>query len=134
MHQGTGGSKRFTTRMHSMEVAFLGGSSGRNSGQRFLVGGMADTGSTGSICQTSVGKTVMQTDCPVQNHYEIWEFKLDGMVVSWAVFYPITQRRPSDNAALPLAGNKGCKYEVYARAIQWYCRDLPTIRRLFSYL
>src|SRR3989344_907443 len=33
-HQWTGGNKRFTTQMHSLEIAFLGGPNGRNSGQK----------------------------------------------------------------------------------------------------
>lgn len=112
-HQGTGGAKRFTTRLHSLEIAFLGGPNGRNSGQRFFTGGMADTGGVGSICEARVGKTVMQTDCNESSDYEIWEFKLNGMVVSWSVFDPITERRPADNVALTLPGNRGCTHEVY---------------------
>ncbi len=114
VHQGTGGAKRFTTQMHSLEIAFLGGPNGKNAGQKFFEGGMADTGGIGSICANPrQGRTVMQTDCNETSDYEIWQFSLKGMTVSWAVFDPITERNPVDNTTLLLAGNKGCTAEFY---------------------
>src|SRR5262245_27040562 len=105
-HMGTGGVKRFDTRLHSLEYDFseVGGS-----GHAMHVKGMADTGGVGSICSNPrQGKTVVTqpgTGCSVDSLYEIWAVVLNvggrGQVnASFALFDPITVMNPSDHTRL----------------------------------
>jgi hypothetical protein len=134
-HMGTGGVKRFDTRLHSLEYDFreVGGT-----GHEMHVKGMADTGGVGSICTTPrQGKTVETqpgTGCAVTSLYEIWAVALNvggrGVVnASFAAFDPITVMNPSDHTRLlytsglfpqygsvgyPAGSFHGCDREAYA--------------------
>jgi hypothetical protein len=120
-HMGTGGVGRFSTRLHSIEVDVVSSNYGRVGGISgpIHVGGMADTGGVGSICQDPrPGRVVMVTiGCPTQSAYEIWATKLatggNTIHFSPAVFDPATRMDPNAPTLLLLTGGSGCSREFY---------------------
>lgn len=141
-HMGTGGVRRFTERMHSLEFDLIA-----PSGHEVHVQGMADTGVSGSICArdfslqdnnpaNDVGRSVMIVKgkgCDVGSLYEIWTFKMRlaekvEVVVSTAAFDPITTMDPDDTTKLIYtrdhyglsADLHGCDREAYHGPVYWY--------------
>jgi hypothetical protein len=140
-HQGTGGVKRFDTRLHSLEYDFkeVGGA-----GHELHVKGMADTGAVGSICSRSASDnrtvvTLPGTGCPVTSLYEIWGVTLNvggkaQVNASFAAFDPITVMDPADHTRLlytttyfPQFGPaNGCDREAYSGPDYFYNPHGPT--------
>ena len=138
-HQGTGGPKRFDSRLHSMMFDLVA-----PDGHYVHVQGMADTGSVGSICANPrQGRTVTTLGCPITSLYEIWAmtFNAGGRATinaSAAVFDPITVldqnslpgQRPLIYSAAVFTKIRpafyGCDRESYAGPIYWYNKTGPS--------
>jgi hypothetical protein len=144
LHMGTGGPKRFSTRMHTIEYAVQ-----TSYGAWMNIKVMGDSGGVGNICANPrQGKTVMSlaAGCKVDSLYEIWEVKgsitnsrgylVGRATASAAVFDPITVYDPANptrllytwdtavNAILNWPGNnrsyvRGCDREAYHGPTWW---------------
>jgi hypothetical protein len=142
-HMGTGGVKRYTEGMHSLQFDLA-----KSDGHYVHVQGMADTGDVGSICQRDanpgkIGRTVVivkGAGCNVGSLYEVWLFKLaigDKLLVhgSTAVFDPVTVMNPANKSQLILARDvypnfgeqHGCDREAYHGPVYWYNRFGSTV-------
>jgi len=149
-HMGTGGVRRYTTRLHSLMFDLVA-----PSGHRVSVQGMADTGLVGSICDrdrslsdadpsNDIGRTVMTlpgTGCHPQRPgslYEIWAFRLRlaekvEVIASTAAFDPITTLNPANPGELHYTeevfqgfrGLRGCDREAYHGPVYWYNASGP---------
>jgi len=148
-HMGTGGVKRFDERFHSLIFDLVA-----DDGHYAHVQGMADTGEGGSICDRNVnskqGRTFVVlpgTGCDLKDSlYEIWLFRLNigdklTVLVSTAVFDPITVLNPSDHTQLNYTADvfasraneapftppfNGCNREAYHGPVYWYNSGGPT--------
>ena len=142
-HMGTGGVKRFDEQFHSLIFDLVA-----EDGHYVHVQGMADTGQVGSICDRNhndqQGRTVVVmpgTGCDLKDSlYEIWLFKLHigdklTVLVSTAVFDPITAMNPADHTQLIYSADafanraneapfmppfNGCNRESYHGPVYWY--------------
>ncbi|WP_027881840.1 hypothetical protein [Meiothermus rufus] len=151
-HMGTGGVRRYTTRLHSLLFDLVA-----PSGHRLSVQGMADTGLAGSICDrdrslsdadpnNDVGRTVMTlpgSGCHGPNPgslYEIWTFRLRlaekvEVIASTAVFDPITTLNPANPNELHYTeavfrgfqNLRGCQREAYHGPVYWYNPNGPEV-------
>lgn len=114
-HMGTGGTGRFDTRFHSAQIDVVGSVT-------IHEGGMADTGSVGSLCNDpgSPGRRVMVAyGCHTDSPYEIWGARLttqsgDTLNFLFAVRDPITVMDPANHSLLELSGlGNGCMVDFY---------------------
>jgi len=149
-HMGTGGVARFGNQFHSLEFDLVA-----DDGHYVHVQGMADTGEVGSICDRDInskqGRTVVVlpgTGCDLRDSlYEIWLFTLNignkvTVIVSTAVFDPITVMNPADHTQLLYAKDvfasraseapfmppfNGCNREAYHGPVYWYNKGGSTV-------
>jgi hypothetical protein len=146
-HMGTGGVKRFSTRLHSLMFDLVS-----PAGHYAHVQGMADTGGVGSICDSPrAGKTVTLVPgmgCDPDSLYEIWGFELSigdkvTVIVATAAFDPITVLDPANPTRLVYTVDAfaerartdaifrgpfhGCDREGYHGPVYWYNAGGPTV-------
>jgi len=140
-HMGTGGTKRFTERFHSMEYKVI-----TNDGRKMFVQGLADIGQVGTICDNPrQQRTVMAFGCRLESSYEIWENVLRirkngetiaAAITSTAVFDPILVMDPADKTRVVYTWSdeanqifvfsddrsyyRGCERESYHGPTNWY--------------
>jgi hypothetical protein len=159
-HHGTSGTGRYTTRFHSLQYDFLALD---GTGRETHVYGMSDTGLTelnGSTCSLPRKGAKDFSELGCGDPYEIWngiKFQIvhpddpflginetrAGLMLSSAVFDPITTRDPADNARLVYtqnvfgpfgvdpqsvdAGWKGCAREFYGGPTYFHNAGQPTV-------
>jgi hypothetical protein len=147
-HMGTGGPRRFVTRLHSAELRLIHPEFGLKAFTQLMM----DTGGVGAVCDPRAGgpvKDVMQVDspCRVLSSYEIWTTQQSVRSESGrevyrsfatpAVFDPITvfnrtnpaeviyawEPRMFPSRAFPendWSTSRGCDRESYAQPGYWY--------------
>lgn len=141
-HMGTGGPARFTARFHSLDSHLKSAS-----GYVMNLQGMADVGNVGTLCDNPrQARTVQGLGCKIDSAYEIWANQLAirnkgnsvaNMIVSTAVFDPITSMDPADKTRIvyswspeaqqqifrfnnPRDNFRGCQREAYTGPASWY--------------
>jgi hypothetical protein len=140
-HMGTGGPARFGNREHSLQFDLVS-----SDGHEVHVMGMADTGGSGTICDSPrEGKTATSlpgTGCNVTSLYEIWSMEFNvhdargnklTVVAAPAVFDPITLLDTANPSTYRLTADffsggpfHGCRRENYAGPVYWYNNRGPT--------
>lgn len=135
-HMGTGGPARFSRQFHSLQYDLIGRD------RELHIGGMADTGGVGSICEEPrPGKVVMVTQgCVTQSPYEIWAMVIEFVGVtahfSPSVFDPATMMDPNNPMLLirTAEGFNGCKREFYFGPVFWPDSDFGPVTSGLGYI